>query len=46
MWKNDFKHGKGIEKLSDGSVYNGTFVNGDKDGHGHYKWGDQTDYNG
>ena len=34
------QEGKGIEKLEDGSIYEGQFKNGKKWGVGVYKWAD------
>ena len=39
-WVDDMQEGKGIEKLEDGSIYEGQFKNGKKWGVGVYKWAD------
>lgn len=36
--ENDSKHGKGYEFFSNGSTYDGTYVNGKPEGIGTYTW--------
>jgi hypothetical protein len=37
-WENDFKHGKGYERFSNNSKYEGAFMNGKPEGLGTYFW--------
>lgn len=46
MWKDDKKHGQGIQKWRDGSWYDGGWVQGCKDGYGRYEWQDGECYVG
>ena len=38
QWKNSQKNGLGKEFFADGSIYEGSFQNGLKYGHGTYTW--------
>ena len=37
-WKNNAKEGKGYEKFSNCSVYDGTYLKGKPHGYGKYEW--------
>ena len=44
--KEDRQNGPGIELWSDGSYYNGAYLNGMKHGTGTYYWSDGSQYKG
>jgi len=41
-----FRHGKGVEKLSNGYIYRGDFVNNNYDGFGTFIWEGNRQYIG
>eukprot|EP00933_Yihiella_yeosuensis_P026492 TRINITY_DN20578_c0_g2_i1.p1 TRINITY_DN20578_c0_g2~~TRINITY_DN20578_c0_g2_i1.p1 ORF type:complete len:397 (-),score=70.01 TRINITY_DN20578_c0_g2_i1:220-1410(-) len=45
-WKKDAITGSGVYRWSDGSVYEGCFLNGRPHGHGRLKWPDGSSYDG
>lgn len=44
IWENDFKHGKGYERFSNSSKYEGNFMNGKPEGVGIYIWANGESY--
>ncbi len=46
QWENDFKHGKGVEKFANGTVFEGYYVNGKPEGIGRYAWPNGEFYEG
>ena len=40
------KHGKGIEKLKNGDIYDGSYMNGFAHGYGEYFWHNGSCYKG
>lgn len=45
-FKNNLKHGRGIEHYANGDVYNGEFVQGKPEGDGIYMWANGNEYRG
>ena len=45
-WRNNFKHGVGLEYLKDKGIYFGQYVNGRPEGQGSFQWENQETYIG
>lgn len=46
MYKDDVRHGKGIDWYANGDRYEGDFVNGNKEGYGTYYYNNGVYYQG
>lgn len=46
MWQNDIQHGKGIYRYANKDVYEGNYVQGERDGEGIFRYANGDVYTG